>query len=137
MNKDDLIWAILPDGLEGLFELESFEKSDRIFRIVLMEKNIIPELAGEYRGKRVINTVIKPFTVDFFPIKGRKGELILKRRLWEFEGIPKMLKRDIDICVEGTHLEKEFADFLKELDRKFPGGDQQSCLYQPPASPNT
>lgn len=118
MIKDDLIWAMLPDGLEGFFEIEGYEKNEKIFRIVLVEKNIIPELPEEYRGKRVINTVIKPFTVDFFPIKGRKGELILKRRLWEFEGISKMMKRDIDICVEGTHLEKEFAVFLKELDRE-------------------
>ncbi|OFZ55425.1 MAG: hypothetical protein A3D92_20135 [Bacteroidetes bacterium RIFCSPHIGHO2_02_FULL_44_7] len=124
MIHDELIWAMLPDGLSDLFELEAFEKSNTVFRIVLMEKNVIPELTDEYSGKRVINSILKPFTVDFFPIKGRKGELILKRRMWEFEGIPKMLKRNIDICVEGTHLEKEFADFLKELDRKFPGGDQ-------------
>jgi len=124
MIHDELIWAMLPDGLSDLFELEAFEKSNTVFRIVLMEKNVIPELTDEYSGKRVINSILKPFTVDFFPIKGRKGELILKRRMWEFEGIPKMLKRNIDICVEGTHLEKEFADFLKELDRKFPCGDQ-------------
>jgi len=104
--------------LAGIFEIESYEKSDRVFRIVLLEKNVIPPLPEEYRGKKVVNTVIKPFTVDFFPIKGRKGELVLKRRLWQFEGMGTMLKRDIDICVEGTHLEKEFALFLKELDRK-------------------
>lgn len=136
MIKDGLIWAMLPDGLEGLFEIESFEKNNTVFRIVLLERNVIPELPEEYRGKRVINTVIKPFTVDFFPIKGRKGELILKRRMWEFEGVGKMLKRDLNICVEGTHLDKEFADFLKELDRKFPGGDQQSGVCQPPARTN-
>lgn len=137
MIHDDLIWAMLPDGLAGFFDIESFEKSSTVFRIVLVEKNIIPELPDEYRGKKVINTIMKPFTVDFFPIKGRKGELILKRRMWEFEGVSRMLRRDIDICVSGTHLEKEFADFLKELDRKFPGGDQQSGLSQPPTSPNT
>lgn len=118
MTEHDLIWAMLPDGLEGLFEIESFEKSDRAFRIVLLERNMVPELPEEYRGRRVINTVVKPFTVDFFPIKGRKGELILKRRLWQFEGVETMLKRDIEICLEGTHLEKEFALFLKELDRE-------------------
>lgn len=116
--EQDLIWAMLPDGLGGFFEIERYEKDERVFRITLLEKNIVPELPKEYRGKNVINTVIKPFTVDFFPIKGRKGELILKRRLWQFEGIDKMLKREIDICVEGTHLEKEFASFLKELDRE-------------------
>jgi hypothetical protein len=50
--------------------------------------------------------------------KGRKGELILKRRCWKFEGVEKWLKREIDICAPGTKLEKEFANFLKEF-----GGD--------------
>lgn len=118
MIERDLIWAMLPDGLEGFFEIERYEKGEKVFRIVLVEKNIIPLLPEEYCGKRVINTVIKSFIVDFFPIKGRKCELILKRRLWQFAGVEKMLKRDIEICVEGTHLEKEFAVFLKELDRE-------------------
>ncbi len=118
MNENELVWAMLPDGLGSFFEIESYEKTDRVFRIVLLEKNIIPDLSEEYQGKKVINTVIKPFTVDFFPIKGRKGELILKRRCWKFEGVEKMLKRDIKMCAEGTHLDKEFAAFLKEFNRE-------------------
>jgi len=118
MNENELVWAMLPDGLGSFFEIERYEKTEKVFRIVLLEKNIIPELPEEYRDKKVINTVIKPFTVDFFPIKGRKSEIILKRRWWKFEGIEKMLKRDIYICAEGTHLDKEFADFLKEFNRE-------------------
>lgn len=116
MIEHEVIWALLPDGLEGLFEIESYEKNDQVFRIVLIEKNIIPELPKEYRGKKVVNTVIKPITIDYFPFKGRKGELILKRRMWQFEGVQGMLKRNIEIVVPGTKLEKEFADFLKEMD---------------------
>ncbi|MBU0706534.1 hypothetical protein KJ657_04680 [Patescibacteria group bacterium] len=116
MNEHDLLWAMLPDGLDAFFDVESFEKTDRIFRITLTEKNTVPaELPKQYRGKRVINTVFKPVTVDFFPIKGRKTEIILKRRRWRFEGVDTMLRRDIALCAEGTKLEKEFADFLKEF----------------------
>lgn len=118
MNEHQLLWDILPDGLEEYFELESYEKSELFFRIILIEKNIVPELPKEYQGKKVVNTVIKPITIDSFPIKGKKGELILKRRCWKFEDIEKWLKREIDICAPGTKLEKEFADFLKEF-----GGD--------------
>jgi hypothetical protein len=118
MLEHDLIWALLPDGLEGFFDIESYEKTDQVFRIVLMEKNIIPELPEKYREKKVVNTVIKPITIDYFPFKGRKGELILKRRMWQFDGVSEMLKRDINIVVPGTKLEKEFADFLKEMDRE-------------------
>ena len=118
MNEHELLWDMLPDGLEGYFDIEGYEKDETHFRIILIEKNCIPSLPKEYQGKQVINTIIKPITIDYFPIKGRKGELILKRRCWKFEGVEKWFKREIDICVPGTKLEKEFADFLKELSRE-------------------
>jgi hypothetical protein len=119
MIEHDLLWALLPEGLEEFFEIESYEKTDQVLRIVLIEKNIVPNnLPEKYQNKPVVNTVMKPITIDYFPLKGRKGELILKRRMWQFKGIPEMIKRDINICAEGTKLEKEFADFLKEMDRE-------------------
>lgn len=118
MSEHKLLWDILPEGLEAYFDLESYEKSELCFRIVLIEKNIVPELPKEYQGKQIINTIIKPITIDCFPVKGRKGELILKRRCWKFESVEPWLKREISICAPGTKLEKEFADFLKEF-----GGD--------------
>ena len=118
MNEHDLLWAILPEGLEGVFDVESFTKTDNAFRIVLTEKNNIPsDLPAKYHGRKVINTVIKPITIDFFPIKGRKTDIVIKRRMWQFEGIDEMFRRDIKLCADGTKLEKEFADFLKD----FPG----------------
>ena len=109
-----MLWDLLPDGLKEFFDIESYEKTDIIFRLVLIEKNILPSLPEEYRGKKVINTVTKSSTVDYFPIKGRKCELILKRRFWKFDNVEKMLSRSVDICAEGTKIEKKFADFLKE-----------------------
>ena len=118
MNEHDLLWAILPEGLKEFFDVKSFEKTVNKFRIVLVEKNIIPsEISDEYRGKNVINTVLDDLIIDDFPIRGRKGEILLKRRSWKFEGVDRMLKRNIKLCANGTRLEKEFADFLKELNR--------------------
>ena len=119
MNEHELLWSILPAGLEEFFEVEKFQKTDNMFRIILQEKNIIPsELPSKYQGKKVINTVNKSLTVDYFPLKGRKTEIILKRKFWKFEGVNQMLRRDLSICAEGTKLEKEFADFLKEFNRE-------------------
>lgn len=118
MNEHNLLWAILPEGLEVFFELQKFEKDENKFRITLVEKNIIPsDLPNEYRGKKIINTVLDDIIIDDFPIRGRKGEIVLKRRSWKFEGVNTLLKRNIQLCAKGTKLEKEFADFLKELDR--------------------
>jgi hypothetical protein len=121
--KEGLLWAMLPSGLSEWFEIEGYEVTENRFVIRLIEINIIPELDGEYKGKTIINTVIKPITIDFFPIKGRKGELILKRRCWKFSGVDKWLKRKINICSPGTKLEQEFADFLKERGRYSIGGN--------------
>ena len=118
MNEHSLLWAMLPEGLEQFFELKQFEKDQNKFRIVLIEKNIIPnDLPNEYQGKTVINTVLDDIIINDFPIRGRKGEILLKRRSWKFKGIDEWFKQDIKLCAEGTKLEKEFADFLKELNR--------------------
>ncbi|HLB59281.1 MAG TPA: hypothetical protein VJL87_04270 [Bdellovibrionota bacterium] len=120
MKEHELLWDILPEGLEAYFDLESYEKTDNHFRITLIEKNRVPdELPKECRNKPVINTILKPITLDCFPIKGRKGELILKRRCWQFKDVERMVKREINVCAPGTKLEKEFGDFLKEF-----GGDR-------------
>ena len=119
MKEHELLWSFLPEGLEGLFDVSEFKKDKETFKITLIEKNKIPsELSEEYRGKKVTNTVLNDIIINDFPIRGRMAALLLKRRSWKFEGINKMLKRDINICNNGTKIEQEFADFLKELDRK-------------------
>jgi len=130
MKEHDLLWDMLPSGLEKYFDLERYEKTEKSFRIILLEKNIIPELSEEYRGKEIINTVIKPIIIDYFPIKGRKGEIVLKRRTWKFKDVDKWLKRDIKICAPGTKLEKEFADFLKEFSGVFPDSLEPGGLVE-------
>ncbi len=116
MNEHLLLWAMLPEGLEEFFEVKAFEKDSDKFRIILVEKNIVPaDLSEAYQGKKIINTVLDDIIIDDFPIRGRKGEILLKRRSWKFEGVDKMLKREIKLCFTGTKLEKEFADFLKGL----------------------
>lgn len=130
MKEHQLLWMVLPEGLEEYFEVQEFEKDDKRFRIVLLEKNILPkEMPAEYHGKKVINTVLNDIQMDDFPIRGRKCEIVLRRRWWKFEGVERMLMRSIDIFQPGMRFSKEFAAFLKELDRKLssankPGGKE-------------
>ncbi len=125
MKEHELAWAFLPEGLEEYFDLESFEKDEQKFRIVLTEKNILPkDMPAEYRGKKVINTVLNEMILDDFLIRGLKSEIVLKRRWWKFEGVPKMLMRSLDVIHPSMKYSKDFAAFLKELDRKLASGDQ-------------
>ncbi len=119
MNEHELAWAMLPEGLEPYFDIQGFEKDPLKFRIVLVEKNVVPaDLPAEYREKKVVNSVLNELLIDDFPIQGRKGEILLKRRTWKFEGVDKMFSRDLGLCVEGTRISKAFGAFLKEFDRE-------------------
>jgi hypothetical protein len=114
----DLLWAMLPEGLQEYFDVESYEKTDTHFRITLIEKNEVPEiLPEEYQRKKIINTTLKPITIDSFPIRGRVTTLTLKRRRWTFEGVEELYMRPLDIRTEGTKLENEFAEFVKKINR--------------------
>ena len=123
--QEELVWAFLPEGLREYFDIEKFEKDEKRFGITLVEKNVLPaEMPPEYQGKKVINTVLNEIVIDDFPIHGRKCEIILRRRWWKFEGVDRMLMRSIDVFHPGMRYSKEFALFLKDLDRKLSCGDQ-------------
>jgi len=118
-TEHQLLWTMLPGELEPFFEVQDFEITPTKIRVTLVEKNTVPSpLPEEYRGRRVINSVLRPVLMDYFPIRGRHTEILVKRRAWQFQGIEKLFKRDLKLCFKGTKLEKEFAAFLKELDRK-------------------
>ena len=117
MNEHDLLWAILPDGLEPWFIVRKHIKDETTFRIILEEKNIVPEREPRFQGKKVIKSTLQPMTVDDFPIRGRKGELVLYRRWFQFEGDKTMVQRQLPISANGTKLNTEFAAFLKEHHR--------------------
>lgn len=115
--QEELIEPFLPDGILDWFVLKKVEKNERTVRLTFEEKNIVPQIPEEHRNKKIISKGFKKVIVDDFPIRGRKTELIFLRRIWQFEGVKELLKRDIKLTEKGTKLEKEFATFLKELDR--------------------
>ena len=138
MREHELLWSFLPDGLEEYFDLESFERNDKTFKIVLVEKNILPkEMPEEFHGKKVINTVLNDFMMDDFMIRGRKTELVLRRRWWKFEGVSRMLMRSLDTLHPSLRYSNDFVDFLKEIDRQLSGGDQPDSEKQLFKSKNT
>jgi len=116
MNTDFLEF-FLPDGILEWFIVTNIEKDDKKIRITLEEKNIVPDIPKEHKDRTITSKGFTKLFIDDFPIRGRKGELLFLRRSWKIDGINKRLKRDIKLTAEGTKLEKEFADFLKELNR--------------------
>ena len=110
--EKDVFSLFLPEGVFEWFDVISGTKTATSLHIVLEEKNIPPVTERE-RGRRVESKGFKDNNVDDFPVRGRKTILTFRRRRWEVDGLPGLLKRDIKLVWEGTQLEKEFALFLK------------------------
>jgi len=134
---NELLHIFLPAGILEWFEGEDVASTNLTIRLVLREKNIVPTLPEEHRDKNVVSKGFKEITVDDFPIRGRKAELLLYRRIWQIEGTDILLKRDLEITAPGTKVEKEFAVFLKELDRIGARRYQYRSPGKPSASSDT
>jgi len=78
---NELLHIFLPAGILEWFEGEDVASTNLTIRLVLREKNIVPTLPEEHRDKNVVSKGFKEITVDDFPIRGRKAELLLYRRI--------------------------------------------------------
>lgn len=116
MDEKQILEFFLPRGCLEWFDVTDAKNTGKGIIITLEEKNI-PPLYPEIKGRKILSKGFTDIYVDDFPVRGRKASLLFRRRYWQVEGLDKLLKRDIDLCAEGTQLEKEFADFLKELNR--------------------
>ena len=108
-----IVEVFLPEDTLKWFDLIEARKYDKSVTILLEEKNI-PPLPVWYKGEAITSKGFKNITITDFPIRGRKSLLTFRRRYWQIEGQSELLKREIKLTADGTLLEKEFADFLKE-----------------------
>lgn len=116
----ELAELLLPEGILEYFEYSGYERKSKEeskpygeVTIILVEKNVVPQLPEEYRDRKIRQKGFKEIRVDDFPVRGKKVKLLLKRRVWQIEGSEELYKKEILTTYPGTKLEKEFAAFLK------------------------
>ena len=109
----DVLQLFLPDNTLKWFDPIAGNKNESEIHIILEEKND-PPLPTWYKNEAIKSKGFRDITLKDFPIRGRAGRLTFRRRTWEIEGHNHRLKRDIKLVADGTTLEQEFADFLKE-----------------------
>jgi hypothetical protein len=106
---------VLPKGVLEYFEFISTEDHSNELHVNLEEINTVPI---EHAGKRLKS---KGFydtkNIQDFPLRGKRVILRVKCRKWLDQDTGKNVKRDWDLVLQGTKLTKEFAGFLKEMDR--------------------
>ena len=126
--NDKVLELFLPEGTLEWFDIKDCSKEEECIKIILEEKNI-PPVTEELKDKKIISKGFNEITVTDFPARGRKTQLIFRRRKWQIAGQKELLKRNIKLCFPGTQLDKEFADFLKEKDRTAPDVAQEYRRY--------
>lgn len=111
--EQSVLRLIFPEKVFEWFDVVDGTKDDKEVRIVFEEKNI-PPIEERHNNKTILSKGFTNITITDFPIRGRTTFLTFRRRYWQVEGEPGLLKRDIKLVFPGTQLEQEFAAFLKE-----------------------
>ena len=106
---------IFPDGMFDYFEFKDFkEKNDKV-EIYFEEKNI-PTL--EYINDKLESKGFYPEIIMYdYPMREKSCILYIKKRRWYNHTQNKYVSRDWNLVASGTQISKEFASFLKAMDR--------------------
>lgn len=121
MKTSEAFWMFLPSGLEELFEMVKFERTDQAYNIWLDEKKQRSE-----EDKRNINIVARGYTdyvtIQDYPLRGRPVFLHMRKNKWWNKSTNEIFSYNLELPNEdGTRLSSEFVAFLKDE-----GGDNGS-----------
>ena len=111
----DIAQFVLPHGILEYFIVNNVKQSQQELHFYLEEKNIIPQ---EYKDNRLTSKgFFEEIKVQDFPIRGKAVYLFIKRRRWFNEDIGINVYRNWELIAKGTRMTKEFAFFLKAINR--------------------
>jgi hypothetical protein len=115
MNLENIISILLPVGLSEYFEITDIVNTSESYFIYLEERNILPE---KYNSQKLLSKgFFEPIVIQDFPLRGKPCFLQVKRRRWTIEETGEIVHRDWDVVAQGTRITKEFASFLKAINR--------------------
>jgi len=109
----NLATLLLPAEVFNHFELTQIKEFPERIELYLDELSLPPQ--GNYT---YVSKGFTPYSIiQDYPLRGRAVYLHIRRRKWLEKESSRIFSCSFDITHEGTHLSKEFAAFLKELDR--------------------
>jgi hypothetical protein len=110
----DLIQALLPSELFEHFELVGLEDNGENFVFRLDEKNTPPR---RHNHSYVSKGFFPSVEIQDFPLRGKAVYLKVRKRKWLEEQTGSIVGNRFMLTQPGTHLNPQFAAFLKELHR--------------------
>lgn len=96
---------------------KEFEMLDTLASI-FMPKNLLKFFTLKKVKEVSLNGYCKPIELMTFPAGGKPVYLKIKRRRWVVKGKKESYTNTYDLNYQGVKATKEFADFLKGLDRE-------------------
>lgn len=117
MKQSEMIWMCLPQGLDELFEIVRFERTEQAYNIWLDEKKERSE-----EDRRNPNIVARGYTdyvvIQDYPLRGRPVYLHLRKNKWWNKLTNEIFSYNLELPNEaGTRLSAEFVSFLKDEGR--------------------
>lgn len=118
MKTSHAFWMFLPDGLEELFEMVRFERTDKAYDIWLDEKEKLS--AEDYRNPDIVARGYTDYiTIQDYPLRGRPVFLHMRKNKWWDKSTNEIFSYTLELPnAEGSRLSAEFVAFLK-----YEGGD--------------
>ena len=117
MKTSEAFWMFLPTGLEELFEMVKFERTDQAYDIWLDEKKLKSE--EDKRNRDIVARGYTDYvTVQDYPLRGRPVYLHMRKNKWWNKRTNEIFSYNLELPnEEGTRLGREFVAFLKDEGR--------------------
>jgi hypothetical protein len=115
MTPLELLKFMLPDFLADHFEVVSTTNTEDVLHLFFEEKIKPPQ---EFNAFELVSKGFQDeITIQDFPVRGKFVYLHIKRRRWTNKANGEIIKRDWALVAKGTLMTREFATFLKEINR--------------------
>lgn len=116
MNEGyNIAQIVLPEGILDYFILKEVKQLSKELHISLEEQNLPP---SEFKDNKLTSKgFFDEIKVQDFPIRGKEVYLLIKRRRWYNEDTGAIVYRNWELIAQGTRMTKEFALFLKVINR--------------------
>ena len=114
MKTADAIWMCLPEGMDKLFDMVDFERTEQSYNIWLDEKK---QRSKEHcrNPKIVARGYTEYFTIQDYPMRGRPVYLHMRKNKWWDKQTGEIFSYSLELPnEEGTRLSAEFVSFLKD-----------------------
>lgn len=114
MKTSEAFWHFLPAGLDELFEMVRFEKTDQSYDIWLDEKKKLSD--EDFRNPNIVARGYTDYvTIQDYPMRGRPVYLHMRKNKWWDKGTNEIFSYNLELPdEEGTRLSAEFVAFLKD-----------------------